>query len=196
MEKVEKVYEKGPGFLRDVFQYLFPGSVFLFFIFLSWYSIDKNSLEANICFFLRANSLSVGFVAIILYLVFGYLIGLMVMELGDCFNCIVKCGPEKNETFEDEIRVADASAFVWANYIERYNLLFYTKRNLASVFFFIALSSAILLILLCKRESFFIYAIIVSTALCIIFIIRARCGFKDFSKRLKAALEATGSKKT
>ena len=51
MERAEKVYEKGPGFLRDVFQYLFPGSVFLSFIFLSWYFIDKNSLKVNICFF-------------------------------------------------------------------------------------------------------------------------------------------------
>jgi hypothetical protein len=193
MEKAEKVYEKGPGFLRDVFQYLFPGSVFLFFIFLSWYFIDKNCLEANICFFLRDNSLSVGFVAIILYFTFGYLIGLMLMEFGDCFNWIVKCDSEKKETFEDEIKLASNSPFVWTNYIERYNLLFYTKRNLASVFFLIALFSFILLIL-SKREAFFIYTIIVSTPLCIIFIILARRAFKDFSQRLKKALEVTGSK--
>jgi hypothetical protein len=153
MEKAEKVYEKGPGFLRDVFQYLFPGSVFLFFAFLSWYSIDKNSLEANICFFLRDNSLSVGFFAIILYLVFGYLIGLMVMEFGDCFNWIVKRGSEKKETLKDEIKLANISAFVLTNYIERYNLLFYTKRNLASVFFLIALFSLILFVLF-KRNPF------------------------------------------
>jgi hypothetical protein len=193
MEKVEKVYEKGPGFLRDVFQYLFPGSVFLFFIFLSWYSIDKNSLEANICFFLRDNSLSVGFVAIILYLVFGYLIGLMVMEFGDCFNWIVKCGSEKKETFMDEIKLANISTFVLTNYIERYNLLFYTKRNLAGVFFLIALFSFVLFILF-KREPFFICTIIVSAILCLFFIIFAHRAFKDFSQRLKTALEATGSK--
>ncbi len=140
MEKVEKVYEKGPGFLRDVFQYLLPGSIFLFFIFLSWYFIDKNSLQTHMCFFLRDKSVSVGFVTIILYLVFGYLMGLMVMEFGDCFNWIIK----KKETFKDEIRLANTSAFVWTNYIERYNLLFYTKRNLAAVFFLIGLVSVIL----------------------------------------------------
>jgi hypothetical protein len=195
MERVEKVYEKGPGFLRDVFQYLFPGSVFLFFIFLSWYSIDKNSLEANICFFLRDNSLSVGFVAIILYFVFGYLIGLMLMEFGDCFNWIVKCGSENKETFEDEIKLANNSPFVWTNYIERYNLLFYTKRNLASSFFLIALFSLILFVFF-KRNLFFAYAIIVSAILCVFSIILAYRAFKDFSKRLKAALEDTYPKET
>jgi hypothetical protein len=190
MEKAEKVYEKGPGFLRDVFQYLFPGSVFLFFIFLSWYSIDKNSLEANICFFLRDNSLSVGFVAFVLYLVFGYLIGLMVMEFGDCFNWIVKCSSEKKETFEDEIKLANTSAFVWTNYIERYNLLFYTKRNLAAVFFLIALFSLILFFSF-KRDPFFIYYIIVSAILCVFFIIFDYRAFKNFSERLRTALERT-----
>ena len=179
MEKAEKVYEKGPGFLRDVFQYLFPGSVFLFFIFLSWYFIDKNSLHANISSSLRDNSLGVGFVAIILYLVFGYLIGLMVMEFGGCFNWIVKCGSEKKETFGDEIKLANISTFVWTNYIERYNLLFYTKRNLAAVFFLIALISFILFILL-KREPFFICTIIVSVILCLFFIIFAHRAFKYF----------------
>jgi hypothetical protein len=193
MERAEKVYEKGPGFLRDVFQYLFPGSVFLFFIFLSWYFVDKNSVEANICFFLRDKSVSVGVFAIILYLVFGYLFGLMIMEFGDCFNWIVKCGSEKKETFEDEIILANKSTFVLINYVERYNLLFYIKRNLAGVFFVIALFSLILAILF-KREPFFICAIIVSAILCLLFIIFAHRAFKDFSQRLEKALGATGSK--
>lgn len=186
MERAEKVYEKGPGFLRDVFQYLLPGSVFLFFTFLSWYFIDKSSLETNIYFFLRDNSLSLGFVAIILYLVFGYIIGLMVMEFGDCFNWIVK----KKETFKDEIKLANNSPFVWTNYIERYNLLFYTKRNLAAVFFLIGLFSLILFFSF-KRDPFFIYAIIVSAILCVFSIIFAYRAFKDFSKRLRTALEST-----
>lgn len=193
MEKAEKVYEKGPGFLRDVFQYLLPGSVFLFFAFLSWYFIHKTSLEASIYFFLRDNSLSVGFVAIILYLVFGYIIGLIVMEFGDCFNWIVKCGSEKKETFKDEIKLANISTFVLTNYIERYNLLFYTKRNLATVFFLIALFSLISFVSF-KRDPFFIYTLIVSAILCVLFIIFAHRAFKDFSQRLKTALEITGSK--
>ena len=193
MEKIEKVYEKGPGFLRDVFQYLLPGSVFLFFVFLSWYFIDKNLLETNICCFLRDKSFSVGFFAIILYLVFGYLIGLMIMEFGDCFNWIVKCGSEKKETLKDEIRLANISTFVLTNYIERYNLLFYTKRNLSSMFFIIALFSFILFIFF-KREMFFIYTLIVSIILWIIFLISAYRAFRDFCQRIKASLEATGAK--
>jgi hypothetical protein len=193
MEKAEKVYEKGPGFLRDVFQYLFPGSVFLFFIFLSWYFVDKDSAEANFCLFLREKSVSVGVFSIILYLVFGYLMGLLVMELGDFLNRIVKCGSEKKETFEDEIKLANTSAFVWTNYIERYNLLFYTKRNLATVFLLMALISLFLFIFI-RKEPFFIYTIIVSVILCLFFIISAHRAFRDFSQRLRKALHATGSK--
>ena len=114
----------------------------------------------------------------------------MVMEFGDCFNWIVKCDSEKKETYEDEIKLANNSPFVWTNYIERYNLLFIQKETLVAVFFLIGLFSLILFFSF-KRDPFFIYAIIVSAILCVFFIIFAYRAFKDFSKRLRTALENT-----
>lgn len=186
MEKIERVYEKGPGFLRDVFQYIFPGVLFLsFIIVLLWFLIVPSPLKEDLICFLK-NSPSILFVIFIFLLIFGYLMGVLFMELGDLLNCFIKCGFQK-ETFKEEMQIAINSPIILSYYIERYNLLFYTKRNIGICFLLLSIFSFSFYKFL-RLDSNLIYAGVGAAILGILFIFLARRAYKDFTKRINAAL--------
>ena len=88
MERLERIYEKGPGFLRDVFQYLFPGILFLSFMTLICFATRKDLsilLEVDFISLFKKYSHSSGFFIfiVILFLVFAYFMGVLFMELGE-----------------------------------------------------------------------------------------------------------------
>jgi hypothetical protein len=132
MDRLERIYEKGPGFLRDVFQYVFPGILFLFFVSLSlviyscvWEDAWKKFLTSFCGDFLQNGSIGTFLIMIFLsLLVFGYFMGVLFMEAGDLLNWFVRgCVKEesyaKGKTHDDEMRVAVGSPIIFSYYSER-----------------------------------------------------------------------------
>ncbi|MBM4339930.1 MAG: hypothetical protein FJ110_10325 [Deltaproteobacteria bacterium] len=191
MDKAEKIYEKGPGFLRDTFQYIFPGCLFLSLSFLLLiYFINWGEFRKEfICLFKNnaPNIASFILVLFLFFLIFGYLLGVLFMEVGDILNCCIKYRLRK-KTFKDEMKIGINSPFILLYYIERYNLLSYTKRNIAISFFFLSILSICFYISLPSKCGF-IYTAIIAAILFFLFIWFAHRAYKDFIERIDAALE-------
>jgi Flp pilus assembly protein TadB len=111
------------------------------------------------------------------------------MEFGDCLNRWTKV-KGKEETFRDEMKVVmlSPSPVILASYIERYNLLFYLKRNIGFSFFCLAICSGVSCLFL-RPILYFICVTLVSAFLGFVFACFARATYKDFLKRLESALE-------
>lgn len=190
MDKVERIYEKGPGFLRDVFQYIFPGSLFLSFLSLIWFFIIEDPFKKEVICLFKSNSQNITsliFILFLFFLIFGYLIGVLFMEVGEFLNWCIK-HRLRGKTFKDEMKIAIFYPIILSYYIERYNLLFYTKRNIGISFFFLSISSICSYIFLFSKFGF-IYIAIIAAILGIIFTFFARQAYKEFNERIDAALE-------
>lgn len=188
MERVERVYEKGPGFLRDVFQYLLPGILFLSLVLLVWFFIDGESFEINfLCLFCHNSWTNSLFILFLVIVIFGYFMGALFMELGDLLNWFVK-GKLNRRTFGDEMKIANSSPIILSFYIERYNLLFFTKRNIAVSFFSLAICSLIVYLFLLSKADL-IYVTIFAVVLGSCFSYFARKTYRDFIDRLGEALK-------
>lgn len=193
MERLERIYEKGPGFLRDVFQYLFPGILFLSFMTLIYFATKKDLsilLKVDfICLFKRYSQISGFFIFIvILFLVCAYLVGVLFMELGELTNWYTKRNLH-NKTYKKEMRIALHSPIILSYYVERYNLLFYLRRNVGISFFFLAILCAVSYFCLSKSFWLFLGGIVAFILFIVFTFLIARQAYKDFVERIDAALE-------
>ncbi len=167
--------------------FLFFASFFL----VIYFSISEGAWKVCLTSFFNdfLQSKGIGTFVIILFLfflIFGYFMGVLFMEGGDLLNWFVKGGLEK-ETFRDEMRIAIDSPMILSYYIERYNLLFYIKRNIGFSFFFLMFCSLFFCIFLRPRY-YFIYIAVGCAVLGFIFAYFARRAYKDFTERIKGAL--------
>jgi len=80
------------------------------------------------------------------------------MEVGEFLNKYIK-HRLRGKTFRAEMKIAIFSPIILLYYIERYNLLFYTKRNIAISFFFLSIFSICSYIFLWSKCGFIYTAV-------------------------------------